>query len=141
MFVRNVGNKTPTYAAKRIFTGFILILILLTEIFSYKTPSTSRSVCETCGSVGGILKMKSAICFSFYELSTFQALLYISARTGHERVVYGATQQVRAFRSLRVGKSRTFPSGHPVKSDWIDGVFQLQYSYGTVKVYSLPVRG
>ena len=141
VFVRNVGNKTTTYAVKRIFTGLILILVLLRETFSYKTPSPSRSVCETCGSVGGILKMKSAICFSFYELSTFQTLVYISARTGQERVVYGATRQVRAFRRLWVGKSRTFPSGHPVKSDWIDEVFQLQYSYGTLTVYSLPVTG
>ena len=36
VFVRNVGNKTATHAAKRIFVGLILILILLTEIFSYR---------------------------------------------------------------------------------------------------------
>jgi hypothetical protein len=53
--------------------------------------------------------MSSAL--SFKELSTFQALLYISARTrGTRKIVYERTSQVCAFRRLPVKKSRTFTS-------------------------------
>jgi len=69
-------------------------------------------VCDVWGELVELCRRCVPSALNFEQLSIFQALLYISARTrGKRRLVYEATSEVRDFRRLWVEKSRIFLSG------------------------------